>query len=127
MVLNKDYICFQLKIAKKILNAFNLVLFVGSLCFTSLTGFFSTQNHPNPDHILHQFISKQSVEDGGCSQLVFEKNENETENGFQAQALALPFLVSYFQFEISELPPIFVQPKTNTPTNLYIAVCNFRV
>jgi hypothetical protein len=117
-----------LKTTKKILNAFNLVLFVGSLCFASLNGFFSTQSPVSPDHILHQFVSKKSVEDGGCSQLMFEKNENETEDGFQAQSFSLPFFVSYFQFEVSEPDHFFVQPVTKADINpIYLAVCNFRV
>ncbi len=121
-----------LKTNKKIFSLFNLILFIGSFFFTSLTGFASTLNSQNPNHSQKQIVSKQGTENGGCSQLLFEKNETETENenesGTQVQAFLLPFFVSYSQFEISESPSITTAPLAVKQTNpLYLAVCNFRV
>jgi len=121
-----------LKTAKKIFSLFTLILFIGSFCFTSLSGFSFTQNSPNLDHSQKRFVTKQDIENNRCSQLLCEKNENETENKnenrMQDQAFLLPFFFSYFQFEVSESPTITVEPLAVKQTNpIYLTVCNFRV
>ncbi len=68
--------------------------------------------------------------DANASQdnLLFEENENETEDGFELQSFVLPFFISYFQFEVSTPLLVSVKPLTEKLTNpIYIAVCNFRI
>jgi len=121
-----------LKITKKIFSLFNLFLFIGSFCFTSLNGYASLQTIQDPGHAQKQFVSKHDVENNNYSQLLFEKNENENENesetDLQLQVLLLPFLISYFQFEIQSLSFITVPaPEVKYTNPIYLSVCNFRV
>lgn len=107
---------------------FNLIFFISSFCFTSLSGLASSQNVHNFNHVQKQFSSKEDTENGCCSQLVFEENEKENESIFHTQAFVVPFLGSYFEFEISQSTLITLQPVLVEQTNpIYIAVCNFRV
>ena len=93
-----------------------------------MIGIASTKHVHNFNYIQKQFVSKEDTENGCSSQFVLEKNENENEDSFQAQALVLPFHVSYFQFEISHSTLTRSQPLVVEQTNpIYIAVCNFRV
>lgn len=75
-------------------------------------------------------ISLSTKEDNSLSdnQFLFEENESETENDFQAQIFTLPFFVTYFQYEVFKIKLISAKPlaeKLTTP--IYIEVCNFRI
>ena len=61
------------------------------------------------------------------NEFLFEENENETENGFQAQSFFLPFFITYFQYETLQ-PITFAKPLAEKLSNpIYISVCNFRI
>jgi hypothetical protein len=88
----------------------------------------STSNSSGANHVQKQFCAKQSTEDGSSSEFFLEKNENETENDLQLQAILLPFSASYFQFEITEVTFPTTQPVEIKCTNpIYLSVCNLRV
>jgi len=95
-----------------------------------MSGYASTQNFRATDHSQKQYIAKQSAEDASCSQLLFEKieNENESKSDWQMQAILLPYLASYFQRELSPSTLLTAEPLTLDPSSpIYLAVCNFRV
>ena len=120
---------YILKILKKIFSLFNLILFVGSFGFTSMSSLASTLHSHSQGQIQKQFISKEDTENN-CSQVLFEKNENEneSESDMQLQALLLPFFVSFFQLEVQELAYMSAHPLSVKYTNpIYISVCNFRI
>ena len=59
---------------------------------------------------------------------LFEENETENENDFQAQVFILPFFITFFQYEFLQPKLVSAQPlaeKLTTP--IYIEVCNFRI
>ena len=75
-------------------------------------------------------ISVSAKEDGSSidSEFLFEENENETENDFQAQSFVLPFFISYFQYEVLQPIRFSEKPFSEKLSNpIYIAVCNFRI
>ena len=75
-------------------------------------------------------LSVSTKEDNGSSttDFLFEENETETENDFQAQVFTLPFFITYFQYEFFQPKLISAQPLAEKLTNpIYIAVCNFRI
>jgi len=93
-----------------------------------MSGFAASSGSLTVNQVEKHFCAKQDVEDGGCSQFFLEKNENETENDLQLQAIILPFYASYFQFEIVQATFITLQPVAVKETNpIYLSVCNFRV
>jgi hypothetical protein len=117
-----------LKITKKIFSLFNLILFVGSFGFSSISGLASTHYY-SQEHTQKHFAAKENTENN-CSQILFEKNENEneSENDIQLQALLLPFFASYFQLEVQDPAYTPAQPLSLKYTNpIYISVCNFRI
>jgi hypothetical protein len=75
-------------------------------------------------------ISISSKEEGASldNEFLFEENENEIENDFQAQTFILPFFISYFQYEVLQ-PIVFSEkPLAEKLSNpIYISVCNFRI
>ena len=97
--------------------------------FSTFNGFASGQPNTALNHTLHHFVNKHAVEDGSCSQLVFEENENEkNEHVLQSLALVIPFFISYFQFEVHSPEPVTSRHWLVNVTNpIYLAVCNFRV
>lgn len=73
------------------------------------------------------FSTKQE-NNSNSNDVLFEENEGETENNFQAQVFTLPFFITYFQYEFFQPKLISAQPlaeKLTTP--IYIEVCNFRI
>lgn len=75
-------------------------------------------------------ISVSTKEENGTTtnDFLFEENEGETENNFQAQVFTLPFFITYFQYELFQPKLVSAQPlaeKLTTP--IYIEVCNFRI
>ena len=64
----------------------------------------------------------------GSNSLLLEKNENESENDFEAQSFLLPFFISFFQYEILKpqaISQLAFAEKLSNP--IYIAVCSFRI
>jgi hypothetical protein len=71
--------------------------------------------------------TKEDINNGGNS-LLLEKNENESEEDFQAQTFLLPFFISFFQYEILQsqaISHIAFAEKLSNP--IYISICNFRI
>jgi len=101
---------------------------VSFLLFT-VNSFSSTRSSQSADHIAQHLNSKQDAINDGSSQQLSEKNETENdESNFELQALALPFLISYFHFEVSAPLSVSVQPLTEkTAHPIYVSVCNFRI
>ena len=75
-------------------------------------------------------ISVSAKENNAASdnEFLFEENENNTENDFQAQVFLLPFFVSFFQYEVVKPTFCSVISLTEKLSNpIYIEVCNFRI
>ncbi|PBQ34631.1 hypothetical protein CNR22_23585 [Sphingobacteriaceae bacterium] len=120
----------NLKTTKKIISFFNLLLFVGTFLFTSVSAFASKQN-ASPSNFNQKHISaKTDLENSGSHESFFEKNENETESESDAPvpAILLPFLVSFSPLEVLQSTCITVHSaavKHSAP--IYLSVCNFRI
>ena len=97
--------------------------------FSTLNGFATGQPNSDLNHTHYHFVNKQAVENGTCSQLVFEENENEkNENVLHSLALVIPFFISYFQFEVHTFQLANSRHGSVNRTNpIYLAVCSFRV
>ena len=75
-------------------------------------------------------LSVSTTEDNSSTNadFLFEENESETENDFQAQVFLLPFFITYFQYELVQPKLISAKPLAEKLTNpIYIEVCNFRI
>lgn len=73
-------------------------------------------------------VSTKEETESASNDFLFEENETETENDFQAQVFILPFFISYFQYESFQPKLVSAKPlaeKLTTP--IYIEVCNFRI
>jgi len=73
-------------------------------------------------------LSNKEENSSPSDDFLFEENEIETENDFQAQVFTLPFFITYFQYETFLPKFISAQPlaeKLTTP--IYIEVCSFRI
>jgi len=109
-------------------SLFFLVCYLGSFSANTYRRFDTKFTTCSLKHI--KAISFSSKEDNCSSgnEFLFEENENETENDFQAQVFTLPFFITYFQYEISQTKLVPAQPLAEKLTNpIYIAVCNFRI
>lgn len=73
-------------------------------------------------------ISTKQENNSNSNDYLFEENEEETENNFQAQVFTLPFFITYFQYELFQPKLISTNPLVEKLTNpIYISVCNFRI
>jgi hypothetical protein len=73
------------------------------------------------------FSSKQG-NGNSSNDFLYEENEVETGNDFQAQIVTLPFFVTYFQYELFQTKLFSAKPFAEKITNpIYIEVCNFRI
>ena len=73
-------------------------------------------------------LSNKEENSSPSDDFLFEENEIETENDFQAQVFTLPFFITYFQYDTFLPKFISAHPlaeKLTTP--IYIEVCNFRI
>ena len=73
-------------------------------------------------------VSNKEQNSSPSSDFLFEENETENENDFQAQVFTLPFFITFFQYESLQHSLVSAQPlaeKLTTP--IYIEVCNFRI
>lgn len=105
------------------------MLFISSLLFSTFNSFGSGQTSDDTNRAQHHFATKHDVGNDNSNQSVFEENENEkNENVLQSHILTLPFLISFFQFEVSDPHPAGYQLLAANPANpIYISVCNFRI
>ena len=104
------------------------------LCFLAS---FSASTYRNINTSVSKFsvkhsktISLSSKEEGASldNEFLFEENENETENDFQAQSFLLPFFVTYFQYEKIQPIAFISSPIAEKLSNpIYISICNFRI
>lgn len=110
-------------------SIFFLLCFLASFS-TSTYQNFKSSNHKLTSKVnykLTSFSSKEQSNDNNDNFLL-EEIEDEVEEDFQAEAVLLPFLISYFQLQVLQ-PKIFpAQPFAEKATNpIYIAVRNFRI
>lgn len=109
-------------------SLFFLFCFLASF---SVNTYKNTQTVYSKSHLsTHKGLSVSNKEENSSSSndFLFEENETETENDFQAQVFTLPFFITYFQYELLQPTLVSAQPfaeKLTTP--IYIEVCNFRI
>jgi hypothetical protein len=116
-----------LKNKKSIFTFFNLVLFISSLLFSTLNGFSAGKPNFHSHAVRHEVNASQST-DNGCSEMLFEKIENETEHDIHEQAILLPFSIAYFNLESPQFSRVHTQPIADKLSNpIYLSVCNFRI
>ncbi|HRG01465.1 MAG TPA: hypothetical protein PKZ75_10135 [Bacteroidia bacterium] len=73
-------------------------------------------------------ISSKEEASTNVNDFLFEENETENENDFQAQSFLLPFFIAYFQYEVFQPKFFSAKPLAEKLTNpIYIKVCNFRI
>lgn len=83
--------------------------------------------HCSLTHHSHSYSQKEDNSSSN-SDLLFEENENETEDGFEIQAFIIPYFVAYFFNEVYQPKVISAKPLAEIYTNpIYLAVCNFRI
>jgi hypothetical protein len=117
-----------LKSRRNIFTILNLAFFMSSLLFASLSGFYYVNQNQQSNLTHIQFIAKHNVDENNCAQFVFEQNERETEDGMEAQAFILPFMISFLQFSVGQPRYYSDQLLTEKLTNpIYLSVCNFRI
>lgn len=129
---NLFHFCLTLLSEMKLSKSTYLAFFF-LFCFLAS---FSASTYRNINTSVSKFSVKHtkttsiSSKEEGMSldnEFLFEENENETENGFQAQSFILPFFITYFQYETLQ-PITFAKPLAEKLSNpIYISVCNFRI
>ena len=95
----------------------------------SITSFSNSSKNSDTFHLSHHISDKKNISDNSPQLLIEENtNENETEDGFELQAIFIPFLISCLSIDSLELPLISVAPLIEKLTNpIYLSVCNFRI
>ncbi len=110
---------------------FSLFFLFCFLASFSVNTYKNTQTVYSKSHLsTHKGVSLSNKEENNSpsNDFLFEENETETENDFQAQVFTLPFFITFFQYESVEPKLVSAQPlaeKLTTP--IYIEVCNFRI
>ena len=110
---------------------FSLFFLFCFLASFSANTYKNTQSVYSKSHLSnHKGFSLSNKEENSSpiNDFLFEENETETENDFQAQVFILPFFITYFQYELLQPKLVSAQPlaeKQTTP--IYIEVCNFRI
>ena len=109
-------------------SLFFLFCFLASFSVNSYLSFNAKEkSHCNLNHHTSSYSQKEDNSSSN-SDLLFEENENEVEDGFQIQAITIPCFIAYFLSEVSQTKIISAEPlaeKLTTP--IYLAVCNFRI
>jgi hypothetical protein len=116
-----------LKNKKNIIIVFNLILFISSLLFSAFSNVLSQPDVTSKICAQHT-VNRDSKGVTGCSQLVCEEVENESENDLHEPSILLPFSIAYIDFEVPQFSPVSAQPlakKLNNP--IYLSVRNFRI
>lgn len=104
------------------------------LCFTASFSANAVQNlrtnilKSDLSHLKVSSVSTKEEGNNSNTNILLEKNENETEKSLDVQSYLLPFYISFFQFEVLQPLTFFAGPlaeKSNTP--IFIEVCSFRI
>lgn len=131
MVLNLDYICTSqiMKLKKSTYFAFLFLLgFLTSFGINTYQTSSFSQIKENSTFSKDLQIASSTNSAAAQDNLLFEENENETEDGFELQSYTLPFFIAHFQYKVSNSKFISAQPLAEKQTNpIYISVCNFRI
>lgn len=120
---------FEMKLNKS--TYFSLFFLFCFLASFSANTYQNIQSVYSKSHVnTSKGLSFSTKEENSTSSndFLFEENETETENDFQAQVFILPFFITYFQYEFLQPKLVSAQPlaeKLTTP--IYIEVCNFRI
>ena len=109
-------------------SLFFLFCFLASFSVNSYLSLNTKEkSHCNLKHHTSSYSQKEDNSSSN-SDLLFEENENEIEDGFQIQAIVIPCFVAYFLSEVSQTKITSAEPlaeKLTTP--IYLAVCSFRI
>jgi len=104
------------------------------LCFTASFGANAVQNlrtnvlKPDLSHLKISSVSTKEEGNSSGTNLLLEKNENETEKSLSVQSYLLPFYISFFQSEVLQPHGFFATPLAEKPsTPIYIEVCSFKI
>lgn len=109
-------------------SLFFLFCFLASFSANTFKNIQSIPSKSNVKNNKSLIISSKEECSSSASDFLFEENETENENDFQAQVFLLPFFISYFQYEVVKPFITSATPmadKLSTP--IYMAVCNFRI
>ena len=109
-------------------SIFFLFCFLASFSVNTYKNINTTVSKSDSQH--SKIISFSCKENNSIAdnEFLFEENESETENNFQAQIFILPFFITYFQYELFQPKLISAKPLAEKLTNpIYIEVCNFRI
>ena len=125
----KIHLYLEMKLNK--ITYFSLFFLLSFLSSFSLSTYqclnTKATSHQNLNHDSSS-ISQKEENSSSNSELLFEENENEVEDGFQIQAILIPCFIAYFLAEVPQPKIISAKPlaeKYTTP--IYLSVCNFRI
>lgn len=103
-------------------------------CFTASFGVNTIQNFltpihkADPSHGKASTVSTKEENTSSDNNLLFEKNENESEKSLFVQSFLLPFYISFFQYEVFQPAVYAASPLAEKQTNpIYVEVRNFRI
>jgi hypothetical protein len=73
-------------------------------------------------------FSSKPLNCSDSAELIFEENESENENGFEAQFVVLPLFITDFQYPAFKQSLFSEKPFDEKLANpIYIKVCNLRI
>jgi len=105
-----------------------LFCFTASFSATTIQNLRTSVHKIDPSHGKSSAVSTQEENAISGTNLLLEKNENESEKSLLVQSFILPFYSSFFQ--IGGFQPITysASPLAETQTNpIYIGIRNFRI
>lgn len=105
-----------------------LFCFTASFSATTIQNLRTSIHKIDPSHGKSSAISTKEENTSSGTNLLLEKNENESEKSLLVQSFILPFYSSFFQ--VAGFQPIAYSacPLVEKQTNpIYIGVCNFRI
>ena len=109
-------------------SLFFLFCFLASFSVNTYKSIHTLSSKTNIKNSKSISVSTKEENGSASNDFLFEENETETENNFQAQVFTLPFFITYFQYESFQPKPISAQSLAEKLTNpIYIEVCNFRI
>ena len=109
-------------------SLFFLFCFLASFSASTYKNIHTLSSKTNIKNSKSISVSTKEENAADNTDFLFEENETENENDFQAQVFTLPFFITYFQYEFFQPKLVSAQPlaeKLTTP--IYIEVCNFRI
>ncbi len=119
----------EMKLSKSTYFAFFFLLcFLASFSASTYKNINTSISKTTLKHSKTTSVSSKDEDSKLDNEFLFEENENEAENDFQAQSFILPFFISYFQYEILQPIAFSEKPLAEKLSNpIYISVCNFRI